>query len=62
MTEKTNGPQSPAVFKWAGVQRISGFGVRFESWNVGSICRTGTKVCEELRKRKMDVCCIQKAR
>ena len=40
------------------VQRISGFRVQFKSWNVISICRRGTEVCEELRKRKVDVCCI----
>ena len=37
-------------------------GVRFESWNVGSMCGRGTKVCEELRKRKVDVCCLQEVR
>ena len=37
-------------------------GVRFGSWNVGSICGRGTEVCEELRKRKVDVCCLQEVR
>ena len=37
-------------------------GVRFESWNVGSICGRGAEVCEELRKRKVDVCCLQEVR
>ena len=37
-------------------------GVRFGSWNVGSICGRGTEVCEELRKRKEDVCCLQEVR
>ena len=56
-----------------GVLRISGFkvakvkvekrlGVRFGSWNVGSISGRGTEVCEELRKRKVDVCCLQEVR
>ena len=53
--------------------RISGFkvakekvekrlGVRFGSWNVGSISGRGTEVCEELKKRKVDVCCLQEVR
>ena len=37
-------------------------GVRFGSWNVGSICGRGTEVCEELRKRKVVVCCLQEVR
>ena len=43
-----------------GVQRISRFGVRFGNWNLGSICKRATKACEELRKRKVDVCCNQR--
>ena len=37
-------------------------GVRFGSWNVGSISGRGTEVCEELRKRKVDICCLQEVR
>ena len=37
-------------------------GVRFGSWNVGSISGIGTEVCEELRKRKVDVCCLKEVR
>ena len=37
-------------------------GVRMASWNVGSLCGKGTEVCEELRKRKVDVCCLQEVR
>ena len=37
-------------------------GVRFDSWNVGSISNRGTEVCEELRKRKVDVRCLQEVR
>ena len=33
------------------------FGVRVGTWNIGS--GSGTEVCEELRKRRMDVCCLQ---
>ena len=29
------------------------------TWNVGSMNGRGTEVCEELRKRRMDVCCLQ---
>ena len=32
------------------------------TWNVGSISGRGTEVCEELRKRRMDVCCLQNVR
>ena len=34
-------------------------GVRVGTWNVGSMSGRGTEVCEELRKRRMDVCCLQ---
>ena len=37
-------------------------GVRFGSWNVGSISGRGTEVCEKLRKQKVDVCCLQEVR
>ena len=36
--------------------------VRLGSWNVGSLCRRGVEVCEELRKRKVDVCSLQEVR
>ena len=63
-------PQQP--LSGQGVLRISGFkvaeekiekrlGVRFGNWNVGSISGR-TKVCEKLRKRKVDVCCLQEVR
>ena len=46
------------------MQRISGFesechGMRFDTLNVGSLCGRKTEMCEELRKRKVDVCCLQ---
>ena len=49
------------------MQRISGFkfechGIRFGTLNVVSLCGRKTEVCEELRKRKVDVCCIQEVR
>ena len=37
-------------------------GVGFGSWNVGSISGRGTEVYEELRKRKVDVCCLREVR
>ena len=32
------------------------------SWNIGSLCGRGTEVCEELRARRVDVCCVQEVR
>ena len=32
-------------------------GVRVGTWNVGSMSGRGTEMCEELRKRRMDVTC-----
>ena len=37
-------------------------GVRVGTWNVGSISGRGTEVCEELRKRMMDVRCLQEVK
>ena len=34
-------------------------GIQFGTVNVGSLCRRKTLVCEELRKRRVDVCCMQ---
>ena len=52
-----------------GVLRIPGLkihkeevGFRFGGWNVGSISGRGTEVCEELKKRLVDVCCLQEVR
>ena len=36
--------------------------MRVGSWNVGSMSGRDTEVCEELRKRRMDVCCLQEVR
>ena len=49
-------------FNGQEVQKIYGYRLRFGNWNVTSICRRGTEVCEELRKRKVDVCSIQEVR
>ena len=49
------------------MQKISGYkpegdGIRFDTLNVGSLCRRKTEECEELRKRRIDVCCMQEVR
>ena len=43
-----------------GVQRI--FGVQKFEVGFGSFCERGTKVCEQLRKRKVDMCCLEKVK
>ena len=61
--EMAPSPQQP--LNGQGVQRIPGLKnlqLRLGSWNVGSICGRGTEVSEELRKRKVDVCCLQEVR
>ena len=35
------------------------FGVLVWTWNLGSLRRKLGEVCEELRKRMVDVCCLQ---
>ena len=37
-------------------------GVRLGTWNVDSMSGRGTEVCEELRKRRVNVCCLQEMR
>ena len=37
-------------------------GVRVGMWNLGGLCGEGGEVCEELRKRMMDVCCLQEVK
>ena len=60
-------PSLGQLLKGQGVQRISGFKsecheIRFGILNVGSLCGRKTEVCEKVRKRKNDVCCIQEVR
>ena len=73
MQKKILAPSSRQPFNGLGVLRISGLklltekvakrlGVRFGSGNIGTISGRGTEVCEELRKRKVDVCCLQEVR
>ena len=38
------------------------FGVRVGTWNIRSMSGRGTEVCEELRKKRMNVCCLQEVR
>ena len=50
-----------------GVPRNSGFkpechGIRFGTLNVRSLCGRKTEVCEQLRKGRVDVCCMQEVR
>ena len=37
-------------------------GARVGTWNVESMSGRSTEVCKELRKRRMDVCCLQEVR
>ena len=68
MTKKyTNAPSPRQFLNEQGVRRISGFkskchGIRFDTLNVESLCGRKTDVCEELKTRKVDVCCIQEVR
>ena len=60
-------PSPRQLLNGQGVRRISGFksechGIRFGTLNVGSLCGRKTEVCEELRKSKVDVCCMQEVR
>ena len=64
MQRKVLAPSPWQPLDWQGVLRIPGskihkeeVGVRFGSWNVGSISGRGMEVCEKLRKRRVDVCC-----
>ena len=38
------------------------FGVWVGKWNIGSLSGNGVDVCEELRKRMINVCCLQEVR
>ena len=73
MQRKVSAPSPRQPLNGQGVLRIPGLkiheekvekriGVRFGSSNVGSICGRETEVCEELRKRKVDVCSLQEVK
>ena len=36
--------------------------MQVETWNLDSLCGKEGDVCEELRKRMIDVCCLQEVR
>ena len=60
-------PSPRQLLNGLGVRRISGFKsecheIRFGTLSMGSLCGKKTEVCEELRKRKVDVCGIQEVR
>ena len=38
------------------------WGVQVETSNMGSLSGKGINVCEEIRKRMFDVCCLQELR
>ena len=68
LTRKNKMAPSPRqLLNGEGARRISGFtpecrGIKFGTSNVGSLCGRKTEACEELRKRRVDVCCMQKKR
>ena len=69
MQRKVSAPSPRQPLNGQGALRIPGskiikekVGVRFGSWNVGSISGRGTEVGEELKKRKVDVYCLQEVR
>ena len=64
---KQMAPSPRQLLHGHGVRRISGFKsecheIRFGTLNVGSLCGRKTEVCEELRKRRVDVCCMQEVK
>ena len=55
-------PSPRKLLNGQGVRIISGFVVMVGSWNIGSIRGRRIKLCEELRKSKVDVYYLQKIR
>ena len=51
-----------AFVRWARSKNQRHSPIRLISWSVGSLWGGGVEVCEELRKRKVDVCGLQKVR
>ena len=67
INDKEMSPSPRQPLDGQGVLRISGFpsdcrGLRFGTLNVGSLSGRKTEVCEELRKRRVDVCCVHEVR
>ena len=44
------------LYDWRPGERL---GVKDGKWNLGSQSGNGGNVCEELRKRMTDMCCLQ---
>ena len=44
------------------ISRLQKFEVRFGSWNVGSFCGRDMVMSEQLRKREVDMCCLQEVK
>ena len=64
---KMASPSPRQLLNGQGVRRISEFkpechGITFGRLNVGSLCEKKTQVCKELRKRTVNVCCMQEVR
>ena len=38
------------------------FGIRFSTWNVGSMLRKWGEISETLKRRCVDICCVQEVR
>ena len=60
-------PSTQQLLNGQGVRRIYGFKsecheIAFGTLNVGSLCGRKTEVCEKLRKRRVDVCCMEEVR
>ena len=69
MTRKNKqmAPSLRQLLNGQGVQKISEFklechGIKFGTLNVRNLCERKTEVCEKMRKRRVDVCCMQKVR
>ena len=45
-----------------GGRPVEHFGVRVGTWNLVSLNGDRGEVCDELRKRMIDVCCLQEVR
>jgi hypothetical protein len=43
-------------------RKVDAVDVRIASWNVGSLTKRSGEVVDVLRKRRVDVCCMQEAR
>ena len=70
--EMTQAPKSRQSLNGQGVHKIpekltakrpnTGLDIRVRSWNLGRISGRGMEVCEQLRRRKVDMCYLQKVR